>query len=171
MNNSIIYKIGLIGETIFTKYLSIYKSIEIVKNNDNNEYDLIDTSNIKYEIKFDLQAFKTGNIFIEYESFSKPSGICTTLSDVYVFVVPNLTVLDVQIFQVQTNVLKAYISANQLPKKSSIAKNASDIVTKFVNRGYIMKISELKTIACDTYLICETDEHYKNFIEHLEVFN
>ena len=37
------------------------------------------------ELKRDLQAHKTGNVFIEYASRGKPSGIATTKSDYYCF--------------------------------------------------------------------------------------
>lgn len=40
-------------------------------------------SNKKIEIKHDLLALKTGNIFIEYYSRNKPSGISTTEADFY----------------------------------------------------------------------------------------
>lgn len=37
----------------------------------------------KIEVKNDLQAHKTGNIFLEYESRNKPSGIATSQADFY----------------------------------------------------------------------------------------
>lgn len=39
----------------------------------------------KAEIKFDRIAHKTGNIFIEYESRGKPSGIATTDADYWIY--------------------------------------------------------------------------------------
>ena len=44
-------------------------------------------ANEKIEIKRDMKAKETGNIFIEYESRGKPSGISTTESKFYCFVV------------------------------------------------------------------------------------
>jgi hypothetical protein len=41
--------------------------------------------NKKIEVKTDLQASSTGNIFIEYESRGQKSGISTTESDYYCF--------------------------------------------------------------------------------------
>jgi len=43
-------------------------------------------ANKKIEVKTDLQFKDTGNIYIEYESRNKPSGIATTQSDWYAFV-------------------------------------------------------------------------------------
>jgi len=43
----------------------------------------------KIEVKTDLQAHKTGNIFIEYYSRGKPSGISTSEADFYAFILSN----------------------------------------------------------------------------------
>lgn len=42
--------------------------------------------NSKIEVKTDLKASDTGNVFIEYESRKKPSGISTTKADWYAFI-------------------------------------------------------------------------------------
>ena len=42
--------------------------------------------NAKIEVKYDLQALTTGNVFVEYESRNKPSGLSTSQSDYYCFV-------------------------------------------------------------------------------------
>lgn len=39
----------------------------------------------KVEVKYDRIAHRTGNIFIEYESRNKPSGIATTDADYWVY--------------------------------------------------------------------------------------
>lgn len=39
----------------------------------------------KIEVKRDLQAHKTGNIFVEYESRNKPSGLATSQADYYCY--------------------------------------------------------------------------------------
>jgi hypothetical protein len=46
-------------------------------------------SDKKIEVKTDFIASKTGNIFIEYMSRGKPSGISTTHADWYAFVLSN----------------------------------------------------------------------------------
>ena len=40
---------------------------------------------ILFEVKGDRKAQFTGNVYIEYESRKKPSGISTTQSDYYIF--------------------------------------------------------------------------------------
>ena len=58
------------------------------------EAGLADTfENKKIEVKRDLKAKETGNIFIEYESRGKPSGLATTQSDFYCFVVEDLHIM------------------------------------------------------------------------------
>lgn len=46
----------------------------------------------KIEIKKDLLAKKTGNVFVEYMSRGKPSGISRSEADYYCFVVENLII-------------------------------------------------------------------------------
>jgi hypothetical protein len=42
-------------------------------------------SNSKIEVKYDLKASKTGNVFVEYQSRGKSSGLSTSESDYYCF--------------------------------------------------------------------------------------
>ena len=37
------------------------------------------------EVKYDLKALKTGNVYVEYSSRFKPSGIATTTANYYCF--------------------------------------------------------------------------------------
>ena len=43
--------------------------------------------NAKIEVKTDFQAHETGNVFVEYESRGKPSGLATTQADWWAFVI------------------------------------------------------------------------------------
>lgn len=45
------------------------------------------------EVKTDLKASKTGNLFIEYESRNKKSGISTSESDFYCFAIDSIFIL------------------------------------------------------------------------------
>ena len=47
----------------------------------------------KIEVKTDLKAYKTGNVYIEYFSRGKPSGISTSESDYYCFVLGSVMIL------------------------------------------------------------------------------
>jgi hypothetical protein len=47
----------------------------------------------RIEVKTDLLTLKTGNVFIEYSSRNKPSGIATTQSDYYAIVIGETIIL------------------------------------------------------------------------------
>ena len=57
--------------------------------------------NKKIEVKKDLQAIKTGSIYIEYESRKKPSGLATTQADFYCYFIT-----DGRMFLIDTEELK-----------------------------------------------------------------
>lgn len=48
------------------------------------------------EVKTDLQAQKTGNVFVEYESRNKPSGITTTKADYWCFIISSKQVIIIE---------------------------------------------------------------------------
>jgi hypothetical protein len=58
-------------------------------------------SNKKIEVKTDFQAAKTGNLFIEYESREKLSGLSTSEAQFYCFIISNE-----QLFLIEKNLLK-----------------------------------------------------------------
>lgn len=71
-----------------------------MKHNSNFKYDLkLGKIGEKYlatilqdrmiEVKTDYKANKTGNVFVEYHSRDKPSGISTSQSEFYAFVLSN----------------------------------------------------------------------------------
>lgn len=47
----------------------------------------------RIEVKKDLIAYKTGNVFIEYSSRNKPSGISTSQAEYYAFILKDSIVL------------------------------------------------------------------------------
>lgn len=61
-------------------------------------------NNKKLEVKTDFRALETGNIFVEYQSRGKPSGLQTSQSDYYVFILSK----DYFIF-ISTDVLKGVL--------------------------------------------------------------
>lgn len=48
-------------------------------------YEILSNSTI--EVKYDLKALETGNVYVEYESRGRPSGISTSEADWYCFVI------------------------------------------------------------------------------------
>lgn len=59
--------------------------------------------NRKVEVKADLKAKKTGNLFIEYESRGEPSGIATSQADYWCFDIGHLFII------IETETLKSIV--------------------------------------------------------------
>jgi hypothetical protein len=74
-----------------------------------HNYDLSATTKgrlIRVEIKTDLLGHKTGNVGLEYEQNSKPSGIETTESDVWAWYIKGLN----QILYFDTDTVRSFIT-------------------------------------------------------------
>jgi hypothetical protein len=84
------------------------------------------------EIKTDLQAHKTGNVFIEYFSRGKKSGIATSESDFYAFILSNE-----KIILIKTSELK-YICRKYLNTNKDIKGGDSN-----TSKGILLPIKEL----------------------------
>ena len=91
-NNDFRYdlKLGQIGE----KYLA-----EILTNK-------------KIEVKTDFKAMKTGNVFIEYRSRGKPSGISTSESDFYAFILSNELIILIEKEKLKS-LCRVYLNSNR----------------------------------------------------------
>jgi len=102
------------------------------------EYDIImskDNIEIKIEVKSDRMAKKTGNIFIEYESNKKPSGISATKSDIYVYYIINDD-KDYNAYIIPTIELKEMIEQKKYFKKISGGDG-------WRSKGYLFKIQQV----------------------------
>jgi len=88
--------------------------------------------NKKIEVKTDFKSLKTGNVFVEYESRGKPSGISTTQSEWYAFIVSN-------------DIIKL-ITVSELKKKCRTHIGTSRDVLGGDNntsKGILLKVSEI----------------------------
>ena len=92
-------------------------------------------SNKKIEVKTDLKANKTGNVFIEYESRKKPSGISTTQAEWFCFVLSNENIIFLE-----THKLKAMCRFFLKTKKDVLGgdKNTSKGILLPIN--YLIKL-------------------------------
>ena len=72
----------------------------ILRYNNNNKYDFKTFDGLTYEVKADHRAIQTGNFFIEYLGYGKPSGISTTKANFYILTDT------IYYFLIQTDVLK-----------------------------------------------------------------
>ena len=82
--------IGLIYEDKAKKRILNYynNDIKILNSNNDFKYDFELTNNYKFEVKADIKASLTNNIFIEFLQFNLSSGIDTTEADYYIIIVP-----------------------------------------------------------------------------------
>ena len=132
-------KLGNDGEDIVTKFLES-KGLKYISSNDDNQYDLKmgnGEGELTYEIKTDVKCaplFDTGNIFIEYESRGKPSGIQVTKSDWFVTYFKYLN----ELWFIRSENLKKLIQENDFP----IFKDAGDIGS--ATHGYLIKRKDFK---------------------------
>jgi hypothetical protein len=107
---------GQCGEYIISKWLEKYKGYKTIKFNDNNLYDILmekpNGSSLTIECKTDRWEFfnkETGNIFIETRCSNKPSGIWSSIADVYAFYFPDYE----ELYFISTSKLKDLLKNNQ----------------------------------------------------------
>lgn len=92
-------------------------------------------SNRKFEVKTDRLSAKTGNIYIEYESRGKPSGIATTQADYWVY-----KVTETKAIVIKTEELKTIVRQLILDKKAIANVRGGDNNTSV---GVLVKIKDL----------------------------
>ena len=61
--------------------------LKLCFTNEDSRYDFVLSNGMAYEVKFDIMAAKTRNIYIEKHNRNKESGINKTESDYYVIVI------------------------------------------------------------------------------------
>jgi hypothetical protein len=126
--------LGNDGEQTIKDFL-ISKGCSYISSNDDNKYDLtMIKKGVKttYEIKTDVKCapiFDTGNIFIEFSSRGKDSGIKVSKSDWFVTYFLFLN----EIWFIKTNKLKQLIENNDFP----IFKDAGDFNSQ--THGYLIE--------------------------------
>jgi hypothetical protein len=92
-------------------------------------------SNSKFEVKSDRLSEKTGNVYIEYESRGKASGIRTTQADYWVY-----KVSEKQAIVIQTDELKRKIAVLVNDGKARTGVKGGDNNTSL---GFLIKIKDL----------------------------
>ena len=133
-------KLGNNGEIIMIDFLTKRGSV-LINTNDDNRYDfkmVKDSIETTYEVKTDVTCaplFDTGNLFIEFESRGKASGICVTQADWFVTYFEYLK----EAWFIKTTNLKTLIKKNNF----QIFKNAGDVGSN--THGYLIKRKDFKT--------------------------
>lgn len=132
-------KLGNEGEKIIIEFL-INKGSKLIDTNNDNKYDIRMVKNDKitsYEVKTDVfcaPLFDSGNLFVEFESRKKPSGISVTTADWFVTYFKYLN----EAWFIKTTKLKKIIQNDKLP----VFKNAGDLGSE--THGYLLNRKEYK---------------------------
>ena len=74
-----------IYEIIASQKISLLNNTQLIKFNNDYRYDFKTSDKLKYEVKTDELSLKTNNLFIEFESYKKPSGISSSKAHYYIF--------------------------------------------------------------------------------------
>jgi hypothetical protein len=131
--------LGNEGEQSLVEYLTT-KGLSFLDSNDDNRYDikmLKNNKEVTYEVKTDVKCaplFDTGNIFVEFESRGKASGISVTQAEWFV---TYFLYLD-ELWFIKSDILKNLIETNDFPK----FYNAGDIGSE--THGYLIKRKDYK---------------------------
>lgn len=91
-------------------------------------------SNKKIEVKYDRQAKETGNLFIEYMSRGKLSGISTTKADYYAYYIDDDFCIVISVKELKEKIKKLY-KENKAKKILGGDKNTS--------KALLVKIEDL----------------------------
>lgn len=133
-------KLGNEGEIIVVNFLKT-KGLKHLSSNNDNKYDIkmCDANGLEltYEIKTDVKCaplFDTGNIFIEFESRGKASGVVVTEADWFVTYFKYLN----EAWFIKSDKLKELILENDFPT----FKDAGDIGS--ATHGYLIKRKDFK---------------------------
>ena len=110
--------------TKFTKDLSYGKK----------HVKLVMKSMENFELKTDRRAHKTGNVYVEFKSRGKPSGIKTSKSDTWIFKIPNGK--DQHLFSIQIPLTRL----KKLVSKDYRVVPGGDNLT---SRGYLVPLTDL----------------------------
>jgi len=110
--------------TKFTKDLSYGKKHE----------KLVMKSLENFELKTDRMAHRTGNVYVEFQSRGKDSGIRTSKSDTWIFKIPNNK--DIHLFSI-------HIPLTRLRKLVSKDYKVVPGGDKLTSRGYLVPLTDL----------------------------
>ncbi len=99
-----------------------------------NRYDFKTTDNIKDEVKTEPSSLRTGNFFIEFSGYGKPSGIAVTKSNF------NIISDTINYYLISTLILKEIISNNTF---KIITTKDNKTIGYLVNKNIVIAASIL----------------------------
>ena len=102
-------KYELLAQDRIIKFYGDDNCLQVIETCNTYKYDFKLSNNMTFEVKYERASLKTGNIFIEYMAFSKPSGIITTIADYYIVVLP-INDVENQFILLDVDVIKQLIT-------------------------------------------------------------
>jgi len=125
INFNELLKLGLKYEVKAQKIICEKLNTQILNTCDNYKYDFETNENIKYECKFDRISQKTGNFFIEINTYYyknkvlKNSGLLKTISNYYIIIDDDTNNKIISYYIISTKKLKKLIRNNKYYLKKS----------------------------------------------------
>ena len=168
-------EIGLIYEAKALKQILKYyekDKIELKRTNDNFKYDFELSNGLKFEVKADIKASITNNIFIENLQFNIASGIDKTKADCYIIIVPMS-----EYILIKTEIIKNLI--NDKLYKFIIQPNKNNNFTAgyifekhlIINNGILIEIYCFLNINQFKFIIFNYNYHIFNLFYIIICFN
>ena len=74
-----------IFEIIASEKICLLNNTQLLKFNNDYRYDFKTCDKLRYEVKTDVISIKSNNLFIEFESYKKTSGISISKANYYIF--------------------------------------------------------------------------------------
>ena len=74
-----------IYEIIASEKICLLNNTQLLKFNNDYRYDFKTCDKLRYEVKTDVISIKSNNLFIEFESYKKTSGISISKANYYIF--------------------------------------------------------------------------------------
>jgi len=131
----------------YIKKLMVDYGWDFLYFNDNYKFDIMMTNKkdelVTIEVKSDDKSYYTNNLYIEYESWNKPSGVMATTANFFIYVLPKHN----QIWFMRTSDLKhAIIDYNPEINNTNLCwmkvKGGDGKKTK----GYLWNMNNLKEV-------------------------
>ena len=72
-------------EVVASELIKEKYNVMITSFCEDNRFDFVDNNGISYEVKTEPTSIKTGNYFVEFFAYGKPSGISVTKAHYYIF--------------------------------------------------------------------------------------
>ena len=113
-------------------------NLKVIETCNDFRYDFKLSNDLTYEVKYERSSLHTGNIFMEYIAFQKPSGIDRTQADYYILVLP-INDTDNQFILIEVGIIKQLIKDKEYTRKHSDKYKSGYIFSKniIIHKGIL----------------------------------